>query len=407
MSSDEACFDFFKIFYYRLLEMKRYLKENLLKELFAGQLHESEVVEFKEKWSQSNGKSLSAMGNGEERGWMIIGVDDKGHLLNKDKQWIKKQKHQIESHINEYLNSSATVQSISMESFEKKYCIVVEIIPHTSVVSWNHKYYKRNGASTTEMQPEEKKQLELKRPGFDFSSLEYKGDINSSLVLDFASFLPKDNGDWTKLSSDKILSKLNIKNKNASGILFGDFSFRLVHYNNDSEVLDQKELKGLHLLLQKGFIDHIQSWTRKKPLSLRSGSLSVMEEQPYSDDALREVLVNAVVHTAFEKRGGGIKVELYPNRIKISNHCLLEAEAFINKRFSTESFPYNIFLMKILRMANFSEELGSGKDKIFKYIIEDGKREPSFEYRKMPSDYGIWSVMLYNEELNKKSFKFI
>ena len=379
--------------------MKRYLKENLLKELFSGQLNESETVEFKEKWSQNNGKSLSAIGNGEERGWMIIGVDDHGHLLNKDKQWMKKQKHQIESHINEYLHSSATVQSISIESFEMKSCIVVEIISHTSVVSWNQKYYKRNGASTVEMSSREKKQLELTKTGFDFSSLDYKGDINSSLVLDFASFLPKDDADWTQLHPDQVLSKLNIKNKNVSGILFGDFSFRLVHYNNNSDILDHKEKKGLHLLLQEGFIDHIQSWTRKKPLSLKPGSLSAMEEKPYSVGALREVLVNAVAHSAFEKRGGGgIKVELHPNRIEISNHCLPEAEAFINKRSSKDILPSNIFLMKILRMASFSEELGSGKDKIFKCIIEDGKKEPLFSYRKMPSNYGVWSVILYNED---------
>ena len=60
-----------------------------------------------------------------------------------------------------------------------------------------------------------------------------------------------------------------------------------------------------------------------------------------------------------------------------------------------------MFLMKVLRMANFSEELGTGKNKIFKYVIEDGKREPLFEYRKDSNNYGIWSVILYNEKLNE------
>lgn len=381
--------------------MKRYTKEDLLKQLCTGQLNESETVEFKEQWRQSNGKSFSAIGNGEEIGWMLIGVDDNSCLINEDIQWAKKQKHQIESHITAYLNPSATVQSISVESFEEKHFIVIEIIIPTSTVSWNQKYYKRNGSITVEMSPGEKKQLELKRPGFDFSNLKYEGDMEPSLVLDFAKFLPKDNGDWTKLTSDEILSRLNIKNRNVSGILFGDFSFRLVHYKSDFEVLDQKETKGLYHLLQENFIHHIQSWARKKPIALKSGSLSVMEEKPYSDDALREVLVNAVAHSAFEKRGGGIKVELYPDRIEVSNHCLQDAEAFINKRFSKDSFSPNMFLMKILRMANLSEELGTGKNKIFKYVIEDGKREPLFEYRKASNNYGIWSVTLYNEKLNE------
>ena len=163
------------------------------------------------------------------------------------------------------------------------------------------------------------KQLELERPGFDFSNLEYQGETDPSLVLDFAKFLKKDNGDWTNLPASEVLSKLRIKNKNAAGILFGDFVFRLVHYNSDSEVLDQKEEQGLYKLLKNDFIPHIQSWTRKKPLTLRHGSSSAIEEKPYSDDALREALVNAIAHSAFEKRRGGIKVELYPNRIEISN----------------------------------------------------------------------------------------
>ena len=61
------------------------------------------------------------------------------------------------------------------------------------------------------MSPGERKQLELKRPGFDFSNLKYEGGIEPSLVLDFANFLPKDNGDWVQLPSDEILSKLNIR----------------------------------------------------------------------------------------------------------------------------------------------------------------------------------------------------
>ena len=241
---------------------------------------------------------------------------------------------------------------------------------------------------------------------FDFSNLEYTGQIDSSLVLDFSKFLKKDNGEWTALSADEVLSRLNIRNKNVSRVLFGDISFRLIHYDKKSDVLGQEEKQGLYNLLKEDFIQHIQSWTRAKPVSLIPGSLSVREEQSYSDDALREVLVNAVVHSAFEKREGGIKVELYPNRITVSNHCLQEAEAFINKRFSKDSFFHNPFLMKILRMANFSEELGTGKSKIFKYVIEDGKREPLFEYTEIPKRYGIWSVTLYNEKLNE-NHKFI
>ena len=259
-----------------------------------------------------------------------------------------------------YLNPSAIVQSILIESFEKKYFIVIEVITPPSIVSWNQKYYKRNGSSTVEMSPGEKKQLELKRPGFDFSNLKYEGGINSSLVLDFASFLPKDNGDWMKLSSDEVLSKLNIKNRNVAGILFGDFSFRLVHYKADFEVLDQKETKGFISLITREFytaysiMDTKEIYYIKIRLIICYGRKNHIQMMP-----LREVLVNAVAHSAFENRGGGIKVELYPDRIEVSNHCLQEAEAFINKRFSKDSFFSKYVFNESIKNGKFFRRAGN------------------------------------------------
>ncbi len=257
------------------------------------------------------------------------------------------------------------------------------------------------GTRTEKMTSGEKQALELKCPGLDFSSFDYKGKIKASLVLDFAKFLKNSNEDWVKLSASNVLSKLNIRDKNVSGILFGDFSFRVAHYNQESELTDQDEKEGLYSLLKEDFIQHIQSWTRTKAISLVPGSLSITEEKPYPDSVLREVLVNAVAHSAFEKQERKITVELYRNRIRVSNHCSAKATAFINKKFSQGHFSYNPFLMKILRKANFSDEFGTGKNKIFKYMIESGRREPLFEYQKISDDYGIWSVTIYNEQPNK------
>ena len=387
--------------------MGSYTKTVLLEKLSSQQLTESENVEFKSQWDQSYGKKISAMGNEDSGGWLMVGVDDNGRVIGKNLNWLRKQEAKIESHISEYLEPYSTVQSISIETINNKKFILIEIINPKAVVSWNGEAYKKIGSSAEKMTPGEKQELELKRPGLDFSSFDYKGKINSSLVLDFAKFLKNGNEDWVKLSADNVLSKLNIKDKNISGILFGGFSFRVAHYNQESELTDQDEKEGLYSLLKEDFIQHIQSWTRTKGISLIHGSLSVTEEKPYSDSVLREVLVNAVAHSAFEKQEGEITVELYRNRIKISNHCSAKATAFINKKFSQGHFSYNPFLMKILRKAKFSDEFGTGKNKIFKYMIESGRREPLFEYQKISDDYGIWSVTIYNEQPNKNFLRLL
>ena len=387
--------------------MSLYTKKSLLAKLLKGQISENESIELKSQWQEKHGHSISAIGNNEQGGWLIIGVNDQGKVLDKNQAWIKKQQDQAERHIDKNLEPKATVQSISLESINNRYCLFIEIINPQKAVSWNQKFYHRVGSQTVQMLPGEHKHLELKRPGLDFSKFKYNGGINPSLVIDFARFLKNSSIHWTKLSADKVLSKLSIKNKNIAGILFGDWTFRLIHYNANSEVSDQREEKGLYRLLQESCIQNIQSWTRSKPLTLRPGSLSVMEETPYPDLVLREILVNAVAHSSFERQGRGVEVRLYKNRITVSNPCSAQAVAFIKKRFSNEHFSHNPLLITVLRKAQFSDELGTGKNKVFKAMIENGKREPLFEYQPISKDYGIWSVTLYNEQPNKNFLKLL
>ncbi len=381
--------------------MELYSKEHILNKLCNRSLTENEHIEFKQQWEQSHGRHISAIGNKNKKGWLIIGVNDNGDLLDNQLDNLTNQKGKIENHVREYLKPSSTVLHISIENINNTKCIFIEIVDPGYPVAWNNKFYKRTGSQTSEMSSGEKKALELKRPGLDFSNLKYTGSINSSLVLDFVNFLPESNGDWTDSSVNNILSKLDIKNKNVSGILFGDFSFRVIHYKGEDEPLDQKEEKGLYRLLQNSFINQIQSWTRSKPITLKTGSLSMTEEEPYPYLVLREILVNAIAHSAFEKQHREIKVELYKNRIRVSNYCSLESAYLVNKKFSKEHFSHNPFLMKILRAANFSDDLGTGKNKIFKIMIESGRREPSFDCQKISNDYAILSVTLYNEQPNK------
>ena len=384
-----------------------YTRQALLEDLSANRLIEGDAVEFKEKWAREHGKSLSAFGNSKNGGWLLVGVDNSGQCLNKDMEWMKKQREQIERHIDQYLNPASAVQSISPESANGKNFLLIEAVNPGAIVSWNRGFYRRSGSSSQKMSPGERKSLELKRPGSDFSEFKYDKGIDPVLVLDFAKFLTNSAAQWTKLSANDVLLKLKIKNKNAAGILFGGFSFRVARYNEKSEVLDQKEKKGLYHLLKGEFIQNIQSWTRSKPLALRPGALSVMEEEPYPKAVLREILVNAVAHSAFERQGRGAEVKLYKNRITVSNQCSAQAAAFINKRFSDEHFSHNPLLIKLLRKAGFSDELGTGKSRIFKAVIESGKREPLFEYQRISEDYGVWTVTLYNEQPNKSFLRLL
>ena len=373
-------------------------KEQLLEHLKTHQAYESDELEFKESWQTNFGRSISAIANGNG-GWLVVGVHDQGHVLKLTKKQIQKYKDVADPQIGQHLKPFCAVQSTSIHKINNGHVLLIEIINPKMITLWNDTCYKRTGASTTEMSPAEKKQLELNRPELDFSSHSYNGGIDESLVLDFSKFLTQYNGSWKNLSAQDIISKLGIEKKNAAGILFGNFKFRLIHYNAQGEQLDHDEKAGLYHLLKNDFIQNLQSRSRKKPMTLKNGTLAAEVERPYSEAAIREGLVNAVAHATFERRQGGARVDVFHDRLVITNYCSQEAEAFINKRLSPDSAAYNPLLMKILRMANFSEETGSGKGKILKHSIENGQEEPLFEYKPMPHGHAVWRLTLYNTKL--------
>ena len=179
--------------------MNLYTKTSVIKNLSSGCISENESIELKSQWQEKYGHNISAIGNNETGGWLIIGVHDKGKILDNKLTWMEKQRDLVERHIDNYLEPKATVQSVSIEQIQGKYCLFIAIINPQKVVSWNQKYYHRVGSQTVKMLPKEKKGLELKRPGLDFSSFEYNRGVDSALVMDFARFLTNGPVHWTKL----------------------------------------------------------------------------------------------------------------------------------------------------------------------------------------------------------------
>ena len=283
------------------------------------------------------------------------------------------------------------------------FCLFIEIQNPQDVVKWNGKAYQLIGTTKSEMKDHEVMALSLRLPGTDFSKAKYKGGYNPGLITSFAKKVLENSVDFqinvNEMSSNEILHKLNLFETNTAGILFGDFSYRIVHFNEDGDILDQKIQKGLYHILSETFIEELQSRARKKGTDTKHNSISVQEESPYPIKALREILANAVAHTLYQESGGDIVVETHPNRITVRNNCSREAKAFIDKWFSRINKPANKHLMNTLRIPKITDEQGSGKIRVFRLMLEAGKREPIASFQSLGS-YGRWEVTLFNEEGN-------
>lgn len=364
-------------------------------------------IEFKRKWQQDCGQDISAIANQEniQTGWLVIGVEDNGTLSGHDEGWIKKTEQDASNHIRQYLEPSWAVKKIFGEIINGAHCLFIEIQNPQDVVTWNGNAYKLIGTTSSKMKEEELLALSLKLPGADFSKNKYEGSYDPSLITAFAQKITKESNDFyidvNKVSAEDILRKLNIYGTITAGILFGDYKFRLVNFDEHGDILDQSTKTGLFNILSDSFIEQIQSRARKKGTHIEGASTSVQEETPYPVKALREVLANAVAHTLYQKNFGDIVVETHPNRITVRNNCSKEAKLFVDKWLSRIHKPVNKHLMNTLRIARITDEQGTGKIRIFRLMLEFGKREPIIDFQVL-GDYCRWSITLFNEEANKE-----
>ena len=381
-----------------LEEVKRGLANHKLSEVSYPRL------ELKSKWETEHGKNISAIANHMSLagGWVIVGADDSGKLIGKDRAWCEKNYEKIGNQINQFLNPQQAVKDIYAESFDGSYCILLEIQNPDYVTYWSDKAYKRSGSSVEEMPAGERTALAMRLPGDDYSSLSWQGKINSALVLEFAKKVIENGSqnfpeDLSQLSSAQILQIMNLEGKMAAGILFGDVPVRIAHYDADDQVANNVEEKGLYTILRDSFITHIQTASERKGAIIKGDSASSKEYQPYPPKLLREILANAVAHALYQYRQGEIIVDIHLDRVTVRNNAPLEAEMFAKQWFSKQTMAKNKLLMEVLRTAGITDELGTGKANVFKLAIEAGKEEPSIYFSKF-KNFAKWQLTVYNSQ---------
>ncbi|HAR41169.1 MAG TPA: hypothetical protein DCS07_00805 [Bdellovibrionales bacterium] len=372
--------------------------------LRAGRLTEltADRVELKSSWRQDYGKDISALANctDNEPGWLVVGVDDSGTISGKDYGWLQKTEHEIANHINQML-APVWAATVFTRQYDNGCCIFIFIKNPGEVTDWNGKAYKLSGTSSQPMSPEERISLTLKLPGEDFSKTPDLSPTNSSLVMEFAEKVKEAHPgefpeDLSALSSTDVLRRLKIFQTATAAILFGRYPVRIAYLDKDDEILSQETKRGAYSVLSDAFIETIQNWTRTQATSLRGNTTATSTEIPYPLKALREVLANAVAHAMYHRSEGDILIELRPKRISVSNSCGKEARAFSKKWFARETHANNKLLMQSLRSAQIADELGSGKSRVFRLMVESGKREPIIEFSEF--EFGAkWSITLYNE----------
>lgn len=113
----------------------------------------------------------------------------------------------------------------------------------------------------------------------------------------------------------------------------------------------------------------------------------------YPIKAVREIILNALIHRDYSihTENEPIRIEMYPNRIEVSNPGGLYGQLTIDELGKMKGEVRNPFLAAALEIMETTENRYSGIPTIYSEMKKAGKLEPKFE-----SIRGSFKVTLYN-----------
>ena len=369
---------------------------------------ETENVEFKETDNDAFYKTLSAFSN-KDGGFAILGVNDKGEIKG-----IKSSSQYLTDLTNKIVNNLGIRPQIKTHEIKDKRIAVIEVEKSLNLVGYKGHYYTRVGNTTREMTPQELRKKLLIGVGWDALPTDFSLDkIDSETVKRFIR-LSKEKGrlnfaDETE-SIDKVLSKLGLlingKLTNGAIMVFGknpqkhfDYTkVRIGRFKTPTTIIGDKWTDGDLFNQVKEAMETIQSFTNVR---YEIKGLEREEIWDYPLDALREVLINALIHRDYFERSE-VTIKIYDDSIYFYNPGELPEGITTEdlKKPSHDSKPRNKLLARIFYLAGYIEQWGTGTYRIIESLRKAGLPEPQFESR---SGFRVWFYKdIYTEESLRK-----
>ena len=358
--------------------------------------HETEWVEFKENNCSPEliGEYISALANAatihdQEWGYLVYGISNEGLEVVGTKFDINKKvknNQDIRNWLSTLLDPCVNIEFKDGFYRNGKKIVVLKVEQSINYpTKFKGQAYVRVGENKKPIDkaPEKQKVLWSKLNLKDFESQaalepssfdEAVANIGYSDIFRLLGLPLPDNKRTliTKLIELGILKKIDglYAPTNLGALLFAtDLSafewlsrkaIRLIIYNGRTKTSSSKEIEGQrgYALAIPGLIRYIQDNTQQQEIisapRRESGSI-------YPEPALRELVINSLVHQDLSMKGSGPIFEIYSDRVVLCNPGMpiIDVHRFVDH----EPISRNEKLARMLRRLKFCEERGSGIDR--------------------------------------------
>ena len=352
---------------------------------------ETQNIEYKVKWKDEYLHYISGFANADG-GTLFIGLDDNGSIVG-----IDNAEQLLVNLPNKAVQATGIVPEVNLLSDNGKEYIAIHVLHSEQPVSCNGKYYLRsgstlqelNGAALTEFLMRKTKNAWDKQIEPE-ATLE---DIDSEAVEYFIrAALRKNRIDQGALNDniEKVLRNLDLMNKqgqltNAALLLFGKnirhwcrmATFRIGRFGaSRADLIMQDEIDCPLIKMPDKIIGVLRSGYLVSPIHYEG--LQRIEPLEIPEDALREMICNAIVHRDYT--GTFTQMRIWADHIELWNQGTLPPDYTIDTLMQDhESYPRNTLIADAFFRAGFIEAWGRGYEKIREAFKDEQLQMPTFE----------------------------
>ncbi|RYE27481.1 MAG: transcriptional regulator [Sphingobacteriaceae bacterium] len=377
---------------------------------------EQQNIEYKQSWRDEYLKWICGFANAQG-GRIFIGVDDNGQVYG-----LEDYKRLMDDIPNKAVNHLGLVVDVNLHEELGKHYIEI-IVPVSSVpIAYHGVYHYRSGSTKQELKGIALQNMLLKKMGKKWEDIPVEGatidDLNKITIQSFITKAVNKGRIPADVSKDEIetlLKNLGLITEqnhltNAAILLFGNraamvsvtSNFKIGRFGKSNDDLLFQDIVETNLFdMADKVMEVLTAKYLIRPISYIG--LERMEPLEYPEPALREAVLNAIIHKDYSSTYTLLRV--YDDHLHLWNPGKLAEELSIDElRKEHSSFPRNKNIANVFFKAGYIESWGRGTNKIINSCVEAGLPEPV-----LSEEQGGISITflknIYNEEyLQKQDF---
>jgi len=341
-------------------------------------------IEFKEGVNNLD-KEMVAFSN-SSGGRIFLGVTDEGKIKGIGIT------NELKSRIQDIANNCRPKIKILIESFET--ILIIDVKEgEDKPYECSYGFYKRIGANSQKITRDEILELfksegkvrfdELIQPKFS-----YPGDFDDAKLMKFLELA----GVSRSVDVDKLLINLGVaENKdgilsfNNAGVLFfakepqsfipwSVFTVALFKDYGGADVIDRKDIDGSLFDIVEGVMKFVRLYSK---VAYRFTGMPQRENvYEYPFEAIREAVINSVMHKYYFERGHSNILKFFPDRIRIENYWQKPPNFILGESV----FRRNNIIADLFGRIHFGEKMGTGLKRINEICRKDNAPVPYIEF---------------------------